>query len=85
MEQTKLTIRLPRDLVEGAKLYARTHRTSLTRLIAAYLRQLGSQEDPLAHAPAVRRMSGILPSNASVDDYHAYLEDKYGQQAESTD
>ena len=85
MEQTKLTIRLPRDVVEGAKLYARTHHTSLTRLIGAYLRQLGSQQDPLANAPAVRRMSGILPSNASADDYYAYLEEKYGQQAESTD
>ena len=55
MEQTKLTIRLPRALVEGAKLYAKKHQTSLTRLILAYLRQLDSQEDPLADAPAVRR------------------------------
>jgi hypothetical protein len=85
MEQTKLTIRLPRDLVEGAKLYAKKHQTSLTRLISAYLRQLDSQEDPLADAPAVRRMSGILPLDASVDDYHAYLEDKYGPQSKSTD
>ena len=45
MEQTKLTLRLPRDLVKGAKLYAKTHQASLTRLISAYLRQLDSQED----------------------------------------
>jgi hypothetical protein len=85
MEQTKLTIRLPQDVVDGAKLYAKAHRTSLTRLILAYLRQLGSQQDPLASAPTVRRMSGILPSDASVDAYHAYLEGKYGPQAESAD
>ena len=85
MEQAKLTIRLPRDIVEGAKVYAKKHKTSLTRLISAYLRQLDSQEDPLADAPAVRRMSGILPEEASVNDYHAYLEDKYGPQAASTD
>ena len=85
MEQTKLTIRLPRDLVEGAKLYAKKHQTSLTRLIAAYLRQLDTSKDPLAHAPIVRRLSGIVPSDVSVDDYHAYLEEKYGQRSESTD
>ena len=85
MEQTKLTIRLPRDLVEGAKLYAKEHQTSLTRLISAYLHQLNTQQDPLADAPIVRRLSGILPLDISVDDYYAHLEEKYGQRSESTD
>jgi hypothetical protein len=85
MEQTKLTIRLPRDLVEGAKLYAKKHQTSLTRLISAYLRQLNAQDDPLANAPTVRRLSGILPLDVSVDDYHAHLEEKYGQRSEGPD
>jgi hypothetical protein len=85
MDQTKLTIRLPRDLVEGAKLYARKHQTSLTRLISAYLRQLNAQQDPLVDAPIVRRLSGILPSDVSVDDYHSHLEEKYGRQPEGID
>ena len=81
MEKTKLTVRLPRDLLEGAKRYAKEHDTTLTRLVSEYLRQLGTQDDPLADAPAVRRLSGILSPDASVEDYRKYLEKKYGSQA----
>ena len=81
MEKTKLTVRLPRDLLEGAKRYAKEHDTTLTRLVSEYLRQLSTQDDPLADAPAVRRLSGILSPDASVEDYRKYLEKKYGSQA----
>lgn len=81
MERTKLTIRVGRDLLEGAKRYASQHNTTLTRLVSEYLRQLSIQDDPLADAPIVRRLSGILSQEASVDDYREYLEEKYGDQA----
>ena len=77
MERTKLTIRLPRDLLEGAKQYANEHNTTLTRLVAEYLRQLSTRGDPLAVVPIVRRLSGTLSQDASVDDYREYLEGKY--------
>lgn len=77
MERTKLTIRVPRDLLERAKRYANEHNTTLTRLVSEYLRQLGTRDDPLADAPIVRRLSGTLSQEASVDDYHKYLEEKY--------
>ena len=35
---TKLTVRVPRHLLVNAKRYARTHQTTLTELISAYLR-----------------------------------------------
>ena len=79
MEKTKLTIRLPSDLLEGAKRYAREHNTTLTRLVSAYLRQLSTDGDLLADAPIVRRLSGVLPPDASVQEYHAYLERKHGR------
>ena len=79
MEKTKLTIRLPRDLLEGAKRYAREHNTTLTRLVSAYLRQLSTEDDLLADAPTVRRLSGVLPPEASVQEYHDYLERKHGR------
>lgn len=85
MEQTKLTVRLPRDLVEGAKRYAEDHDTTLTRLVSEYFRQLGTEGDPLGDAPIVRRLSGILPEEASVGDYYQYLEAKYGSQAQGPD
>jgi hypothetical protein len=78
MEKTKLTVRVPRDLLEGAKRYANEHGTTLTRLVSEFLRQLSIQDDMLADAPAVRRLSGILPADASIEDYRHYLETKYG-------
>jgi acetyl esterase/lipase len=60
MERTKLTVRVSRDLLEGAKRYASEHDTTLTRLVSEFLRQLSIQGDPLDDAPAVRRLSGIL-------------------------
>ena len=85
MEQTKMTVRLPRDLVEGAKRYAEDHDTTLTRLVSEYFRTLGAENAPLSNAPIVRRLSGILAQEAPVEDYHRYLEDKYGGQATSPD
>jgi hypothetical protein len=78
MEQTKLTVRVPRDLLENVKRYAAENNTTLTDLIEAYLRRIPAEE-PLDDAPIVRRLSGILPENISVDDYREHLEDKYGQ------
>ncbi len=77
MERTKLTIRVSRDLLNAAKEYARQHNTTLTRLVSTYLQQLSVQTDPLADAPIVRRLSGILPPEASITDYGKYLEEKY--------
>lgn len=79
MEKTKLTIRLPSDLLEGAKRYAREHDTTLTRMVSAYLRQLSTEDDLLSGAPTVRRLSGVLPQVASVQEYRAYLEHKHGR------
>jgi hypothetical protein len=78
MEKAKLTVRVPRDLLDGAKRYANEHDTTLTRLVSEYLRQLGTQGDLLADAPVVRRLSGTLSPDASIDDYRKYLEEKYG-------
>jgi hypothetical protein len=81
MEKTKLTVRVPRDLLEGAKRYASEHHTTLTRLISEYLRQLTTKSDPLPNAPIVQRLSGTLSQDVSLQDYEAYLEEKYGGEA----
>ena len=81
MERTKLTIRVDRDFLEGAKRYANEHNTTVTRLVSEYLRQLSIQDDSLVDAPTVRRLSGTLSQQASVDDYHKHLGEKYIGQA----
>ena len=40
MQETKLTVRLPRELLENAKRYARKQNTTVTNLIGEYLRRI---------------------------------------------
>lgn len=81
METTKMTVRVPKELLERAKVYAREHDTTLTRLITAYLDQIGLEEDPLANAPIVRRLSGSLSADITIEDYRHHLVEKHGQAA----
>jgi hypothetical protein len=77
MHETKLTVRVPRDLLENIKRYAAQNNTTLTNLIEAYLRRIPSQQ-PLEDAPIVRRLSGTLPPEVTIQDYKKHLEEKYG-------
>jgi len=77
MNESKLTVRVPRETITRAKAYARQHGTTLTRLITAYLEHLDSASTELADAPIVRGLIGSLPPDVSVGDYYAYLEAKY--------
>lgn len=78
MKTKKMTVRVPEDLLEQAKQYAREHDTTLTRLITAYLGQIATESDPLAGATIVKRLSGSLSQDVSVEDHRRYLEEKYG-------
>jgi len=75
MEQTKLTVRVPRDLLENAERYAAQNNTTLTHLIEAYLRRIPAQK-PLDDSPIVRRLSGILSESIAFQDYQEHLEEK---------
>lgn len=78
MQETKLTVRVPRELLENIKRYAAQNNTTLTALIEAYLRHIPAQE-MLSNAPIVRRLSGTLSQDVSVQDYKQHLEDKYAK------
>ena len=78
MKDAKLTVRVSRDLLDNVKVYAEKNNTTLTDLIESFLKNIPSQF-PLENAPIVRRLSGSLPQNLSVQDYSDHLEDKYGQ------
>ncbi len=77
MEETKLTVRVPRDLLENAKQYAARNNTTLTALIKSYLQRIPAQS-PNEIAPIVRRLSGIVPQDITVEDYKKHLDEKYG-------
>jgi hypothetical protein len=78
MQETKLTVRVPRDLLENIKRYAAQNNTTLTNLIEAYLRRFPALE-PLDDAPIVQRLSGSLSQAVSILDYKKHLEEKYEQ------
>jgi hypothetical protein len=78
MQETKLTVRVPRHLLENIKRYAAQNNTTLTALIEAYLRHIPAQE-MLSDAPIVRRLSGTLSQDVTVQDYKQHLEDKYAK------
>ena len=78
MEETKLTVRVSRDLLENVKRYAAQNNNTLTELIESYLSRIPAQY-PLENAPIVHRLSGILPANVTIQDYKNHLDEKYGQ------
>jgi hypothetical protein len=75
---TKLTVRVPRKLLENAKVYANAHNTTLTRLISAYLERIPAELGSLEDAPVVRQLTGLLSPDVSVEDYRRHLDEKYG-------
>jgi hypothetical protein len=76
MQETKLTVRVPKKLLDNAKQYASKNNTTLTRLIEAYLQRLPAEES-LKNAPTVLQLSGSLSAKVSVEDYKKHLEEKY--------
>jgi len=78
MAEDKLNIRVPKHLLERARRYAAEHNTTLARLVCEYLWRLTGQAGPMADAPTVEQLSGVLSPDASTEDYKAYLEEKHG-------
>jgi len=78
MLKTKLTVRVDRSLLENIKRYAAENNTTITDLIDTYLRHIPAQA-PFDSAPIVRRLSGTISKNVSLQDYKKHLEEKYGQ------
>jgi len=78
MLKTKLTVRVDQDLLENLKRYAAANKTTLTDLIDSYLRHIPAQT-PFDTTPIVRRLSGMLSADVSVQDYKNHLVEKYGE------
>jgi hypothetical protein len=78
MKEQKLTIRISQNILDEAKRYAREHRTTLTRLVTAYLERLGTSNDGLDSAPLTRSLAGSLPATASRSEYGEHLEQRHG-------
>ena len=80
---TKLTLRLNDDIIERAKVYARNHKVSLSKMIESYLDNITKSKEEQKNTtitPLVESLSGVI--NVPIDfdyknDYSEYLEKKY--------
>jgi hypothetical protein len=82
---TKLTLKLNKEVIEKAKEFARIHKVSLSRMIESYLYSLVNKEDPVLEkdfeiSPFVKSMQTGVKIPADYDYKKAYgdhLEKKY--------
>ncbi|MCP4369151.1 MAG: hypothetical protein GY797_13715, partial [Deltaproteobacteria bacterium] len=75
---TKLTLKLDKDIIKQAKVYAYEKQQSLSSLVEIYFRFLLEQEASGENeiSPTVRELSGIIQLNDEFDfekDYTNYL------------
>jgi Family of unknown function (DUF6364) len=77
-EKKNLTLRLNKQLIEQAKLYAAKHNLSVSQLVETYFLNL-HELDAKGHTPLVRQLTGIVPESVDVEQaYGDYLVEKYG-------
>lgn len=83
---TKLTLKLDKDVIGRAKEYASTHKQSLSRIIESYLQSLVSKEgteadkDKIEISAFVKSMSTGIQLPADLDakkEYSGYVSEKY--------
>lgn len=74
MSKKKLTLSVDEAVVQRAKRFSRRNRTSISELVTEFLISL---EDRARSTPIVTRLRGILPPDASREEYRSHLEDKY--------
>lgn len=80
MPKESLNLSLDSTSIEKARRYSRLHSTSISKLVEDFLSHLPVEEpDPTRLTPTVRRLLGIAAGGGDVDDYHKYLEEKYGR------
>lgn len=81
--ETKLTLRLNDNVIERAKIYAKSHRISLSKMIESYLDSLTREKDRekrIPITPLVESLSGVIDLPSDFDykkEYADYLGEKY--------
>ncbi len=79
--ETKLTLRLRKNVIDQAKKYASEHETSLSKLIENYLEAVTAESEQDDYiSPLVKSLSGVIKLSSDTDqnsEYHKHLSDKY--------
>ena len=79
MNDARMTIRLPSDMLLFAQGYAKKRQISLSELVVRYFNRLKESFSGQDGIPAsVRDVVGIIPSDIDVEQmYHEHLVEKY--------
>jgi hypothetical protein len=81
--ETKLTLRLNDSVIERAKIYAKSQRISLSKMIESYLDSLTREKErdnKISITPLVESLSGVIDLPPDFDyknEYADYLTEKY--------
>jgi len=81
--ETKLTLRLNDNVIERAKIYARSHKISLSKMIESYLDCITRQKEmdkKISITPLDESLRGVIDLPDDFDykkEYRDYLEGKY--------
>lgn len=79
--ETKLTLRLNEHVIERAKIYARNHKISLSKMIESYLDSVTKpKKKEVEITPLVESLSGVIDLSSDFDykkEYGNYLIEKY--------
>lgn len=81
--ETKLTLRLNERVIEKAKIYAKSQKISLSKMIESYLDSLTREKDSdnkITVTPLVESLSGVIKLPHDFDyknEYTDYLTEKY--------
>lgn len=72
---TKLTINLKQNVIEKAKEYAKSNRTSLSKIIESHLQKITSKTDTDEKiTPLVKSLSGIIDLPKDFDHKKSYAD-----------
>jgi hypothetical protein len=78
---TKLTVRLNDKVIKRAKIYARSHKVSLSKMIESYLDSVTKEKgNEIEITPLVESLSGVVHLPDDYDykkNYADYLQAKY--------
>ncbi len=77
MDKTKFTVRVDREALEAAKMYASRYGVTLTSLVEEFLRSLGKADQIRSDTPILDALTGSLRPDVTLDEYRTYLEKKY--------
>ncbi len=77
MNKLKFTVRVDEKALNAARQYAGEHGTTVTNLVEEYFRSLERVGHIQQETPILNALTGSLSVDTNLDEYHAYLEEKY--------